>query len=466
MQDVGKNWAPLRSERFADGRASVLAPLWPHFVMGLFGGGWALAFDVGVRVYAAELVAIGCFLILPWWSTLRRYIVAQRILFAYVIWILAVVLADVVNATELGRSYRHIATPVLGAVSLIAVVVALSANPRAIFTFLASTAIAKGVWGEPGYGDVFDDIAVTLESVFGVLNFFKVRIEPVLTPMIVLIACWAARRSLTLSTILLFFAGLFYLTVDARAAALVFLLASAGVYVAASGFQFSRSRVATLGFALAVFGYIGYVGYVYYTLGFNADGQGGRQLLAVKNPYNPIAAVAQGRSEWLVIPEAILERPVFGWGSWADDEDLRFAYLRADRLGVDDYSRIANLPTSPYIPAHSLVGSAWLWSGLLALVAMFMLLGRVWSMGRFFSSVPVVYLPAVMFMFVQFNWHYFFSPPQVVRIAFPVSLGLLIVVTSVAVYRTRPLGRVDSQSIHSREAATATKETKRAASLS
>ncbi len=151
----------------------------------------------------------------------------------------------------------------------------------------------------------------------------------------------------------------------------------------------------------------------------------------MKSPYNPLELLLKGRSEWTVIPTAIAERPLFGWGSWAEDKDRRFAYMRLKQIDTADYQFIELSPDGLYyIPAHSLIGAAWVWSGLLGFVAMAWFLGSVLTMSLRLSGLASLLIPAVIFMLFLLLWNYFFSPPMLVRLNYPVTLAALIAFTS------------------------------------
>jgi hypothetical protein len=165
----------------------------------------------------------------------------------------------------------------------------------------------------------------------------------------------------------------------------------------------------------------------------NPNGHNGKQVKELENAYNPFSLLLRGRSEWLVWPTAFSERPLFGWGSWAEDKDGRFALLRIVLLETGTFPTANTQGQKSYIPVHSLFGASFVWSGLLGLVAMLWFLSIVISMGRRLLLSRSYLLPAVTFLLLQILWHYFFSPPQHLRLSFPVGLASLIVLTSPSV---------------------------------
>lgn len=398
--------------------------------MAAFGVGWALAYDVGIRIYIAEVVAVSGLLFVGWWSTLKRYPMARQVLGCFALWALAIVVADVYNQTSFFALARNLATPLLGSASLLFCLGVLSRNPMALLTFLAATVVGKGVLGEAAYGDAFADLSLSLESVRQDSNFFKVRIDPFLTPAILLLGCLAARRSYFFAACLFALAAVGYFVVDARSIGLVFFLSALCLLAVHAGIRPKLGQILGAGAVAAVLGYGAFVGYVNYTLTNSPNGHNAKQLSRMTNPYNPLELLVQGRSEWLVMTDVIAERPIFGWGSWAVDEGHRFAYLRTERTKTFDYGSIEQAEGWGYIPAHSVVGSAWIWSGFLGAAAMVWLLRNVILMAMRLNYVRSMLLPAVVFWTALLLWHYFFSPPQSVRLFFPFALAGLILLTN------------------------------------
>jgi hypothetical protein len=403
-------------------------PFWPHLYLAMFGAGWATSFDFGVRVYGAEIISLIGFLFLPWRKVLDRYLNLRKIILIYLMWIGAITLSDLINQSSIFDWVRNSATPLMGGVYLIVCCAALSANPRALLTLLFFTALAKGLLGDATYGDAFQDITLSLETIQENSNIVKVRIEPVLTSLIILVACVRKNNQLNIAVYLFVMTGAFYLLMDARSGGLIFLAAAAFLAKIQLGVDLRRRRF-LIGLVTVLVVSVGYTAYVKYTLAYNPTGQNGKQLQQLENPYNPLGLLAQGRSEWSVMPLAISERPLLGWGSWAEDENLRFSYIQAEKTSGENYTVIEEQENKTYIPFHSIVGSVWLWSGILGFGLILWLLRTIWNIGIALNLSSSQLTPAAAVMFFSLLWHYFFSPPMVVRVIFPIALATLIVVT-------------------------------------
>lgn len=399
--------------------------LWPHLFMALYGIGWAVSFDLGFRLYGAEIVSILGLMLLRWRPVLRSYPMLRRILSVYVVWVFAIALSDLVNGTALIDTARNMATPIIGGASLVFVLTTFSRTPSALLTFLAATAISKAILGDAIYGDTFADQTLSWASIQADTNLFKVRIEPFLTPTLLILACWVGRRKTSRATMIFMAASLGYFLLDSRSSGLLFLASALTLIAIDTGYKPRRGKTLTTAAVIALIAYGAYWGYVQYTLSFNPDGHNGKQLLRTENPYNPLDLLFQGRSEWLVIPTAIAEKPFLGWGSWAEDKSFYFAILRAERLDEE----ISSSLIKAYIPAHSLIGSAWVWSGLLGFASMLWFLRIVWTISLRLPGSRSPLLPAVIFLLFLLFWHYFFSPPMHVRLNFPITLAALIALT-------------------------------------
>lgn len=419
-------------------RSAIRGPVWPHVLMALFGAGWAVSFDFGVRIYGAEIVSILGLLLIRWRPVFIRYPMLRRILAAYSLWVLAIVISDIVNGSALFDSARNMATPIIGGASLVCVLSALSRNPSALMTFLAATAIAKGILGEPAYGDAFADLSMSWESIQQDTNFFKVRIDPFLTPALLLLACWIGRRNLLRAAIVFAVASIGYFALDSRSSGFVFFLSALTLAAFHTGFRPRPAQIVVAGAVASLIGYVGFVAYVNHTLVYNPYGHNGKQLQRMENPYNPLELLLEGRSQWTVIPTAFAERPLFGWGSWAEDEDGRFTYMLLKQIDEIDYNYFELKPGRFYMPAHSLIGATVVWSGLLGFVAMAWFLRSVWTMSLRLSGIVSPLLPAVVALLMLLLLHYFFSPPMVVRLNYPVALAALIALTRDAARAYRP----------------------------
>ena len=419
--------------------------MWPHFLMALYGIGWAVALDYGVRIYASEVFSLVGLGFVGWRRPLDQYPMVKKILAAYGLWIIAIILADLINETAFFDSARAIATPVLGGISLVFVLAVVSRNKRSFLTFLAATALAKGVLGEPIYGDKYADIGLDINTAIQTTDYFKIRFEPFITPAIVLISCLLVRmRMHGLSYLILIMTSIMYLSMDTRSVGGILLFSSMVLIAKSYDIRLNSVTILTaITIAIAV-SYGIYVAYTYNTLS-SGIGHNATQLMRMKNPYNPFELMLQGRSEWSVASDVVRERPLFGYGSWARDLGNHYTDLMYDRSGVYQ-QRVKYENDWNYIPVHSLILSSWIWAGGLGLISSLYVVKHVLKLFQLTLSVRSPLIPAAIFFMLGSLWHCFFSPPQAVRFFFPHALAITIVLTAPVFaalptrHRTRRMG--------------------------
>ncbi len=404
-------------------------PFWPHAFLAMYAVGSTITFELNVKIYLSEIIAIIAILFMTWRPTVNNYYYLRKIILIYTIWIGAITISDLINESLFFNWAKNAATPLLGAVSLIVCSTALAANPKSLLTFFFFMAASKGLFGEPLYSNDYQGVSINWENIINDINFFKVKIEPAFTPFIIFIACLSVKNNLKFSIFLFTITTVIYFFMDSRSSGLIFFIATLILFLIQYRINFKR-RLWVITLATIFVGSLSYVGYISYTLAYNSSGHNGRQLAVMDNPYNPLELVMKGRSEWSVLPLAIAERPVFGWGSWAEDKDARFLTIRAEEATGDAFSLVDVQGSLGYIPAHSVVGSAWLWSGILGFVLMLWLLRTILRMGSLLNFISWPLLPAVAVMFLSVLWGYFFSPSISVRLGFPIALASLIVLTS------------------------------------
>lgn len=125
------------------------------------------------------------------------------------------------------------------------------------------------------------------------------------------------------------------------------------------------------------------------------------------------------------MPTAIAERPLLGWGSWATDVNSRFAIMRGERLGTVRYDQFEGIEDG-LIAFHSIIGAAWLWSGVVGFIAILLLFRIVLGMFVEMPKSRSFFLPVLLYFLISTFWNILFNPPQTVRLHFPIALGALI----------------------------------------
>lgn len=397
---------------------------WPSLYMFAFGFGWAVSLELQFRVYLAELIMLTLLPFLRWRLIFGKYQALSRVLVCLALWLVAILFSDLFNQNDPMNTLRALSTPVLATLTLVFVLACVHHAPRSLLAFFCGMALGKLLFGEPFYGPEWAARSIDLSALFE-LNYFKARIEPFLTPVLLVGLAWLGRnrpRRVVLPAMVI---GATYILLDSRSSGLFFLISSLMFLLINMGRRISPATVVGGGVLMCGVLYALFVLYVDHTLRNNVTSQTGRQLAQVENPYNPIELLRVGRPEWTVMPSAIAERPVMGWGSWAEDTRNRFNFMQAQSAGLI-YEGVEQFAGTTYIPAHSTIGAAWMWSGLLGLVAMISLGIVLVQLGVAASSHRTVMLFIALFLSAHMAWAFFFSPPQSVRTQFPIAMAMLI----------------------------------------
>lgn len=116
-----------------------------------------------------------------------------------------------------------------------------------------------------------------------------------------------------------------------------------------------------------------------------------------------------GRPETLVSWRAVLDSPLLGHGSWA--EDLKYSQMLADiegEAGYLDDERQADV--SDVIPIHSYLMSAWVWAGFLGAVFWFYILYLSGKATLKLVSEQPPMSPYFAYLLIGEFWRVLFSP--------------------------------------------------------
>ncbi|MFC3353432.1 hypothetical protein [Sphingobacterium zeae] len=254
-------------------------------------------------------------------------------------------------------------------------------------------------------------------------NAFKVFFMFGVNSLILLLAYHLGQKSRS-SPILIFFAyALFCMIADARSNGVVYFLSAIIYCIKIFRIKLSYDKIAFF-FSFVLF--IGYSGYIYYAskvLSGEIGGGNARQILELENPYNPFELLAKGRVESLFALTPIMDRPFFGFGSWANDATGQY---------ILEYNSLKESPggstENRLIPAHSIVLASWLWAGLGGLVGVVLLYFRVFKWGfTLFMKTNSNLLILIIPLMLDQMWNFLFSPIGHLRQTAPFFFALVIV---------------------------------------
>lgn len=331
----------------------------PQFLLGMVA---AQNVDVGGQLYLGELLGI---MLVP--LLVRRKHVSrterQVVVFA-ILWAGAQALSDAYNHTAVGDSLKGVFAPLVFIAAILGLTEYFRAKPSRMPSLLLGVAIGTVI------SVVFfpTEYALLLPWKFGIgaalLSFFAIHFS-----------FFLRRKSL----VWLFIALCSFLAVslyyDSRGMAVLPLLAGLAYALsrAGMGVRFLRCfggkwgpiRLLPLIIAAVFLLNVGA------TAVFSSDYFLSKISPAAAQKYKTQASgtfgiLLGGRSELLVSGQAFLDKPLLGHGSWPKDTDGRYRQTYARRFFELGYSQsYQQIQSSPWIPTHSYLMGALVWSGIL-----------------------------------------------------------------------------------------------------
>lgn len=328
---------------------------------------------------------------------------------SFILYLFIQIFVDLINNTSEVDCYRGWAMIVFSLISTI------------YYTYLGSykknffVSLLIGVFF---IGLILGETTLTAESD----NFFKVRFLPFLNPLVLILSHSFFRKKKYNRTIVLFFVFAFIcLLLNARSNGVIFLIAGILIYVKIKNISISFLTL----LKASVFCYGIYVIYINNVIDGNIKGSTSKQISLLSNPYNPFELLYYGRIDSAVLLEAIGDKPLLGHGSWAKDEDNKYARIQARLSGKEflDYHIVG------YVRAHSIILGIWAYAGFFGFLIMLIMFFKLYKVFYKIFKQPLIppLFPVLLIVAVQMLWHLFYSPIGHLRISFPLFASLIIV---------------------------------------
>ena len=261
-----------------------------------------------------------------------------------------------------------------------------------------------------------------VEDELAQLAFLKFTFVPALGGWLMLWLLYSKLSSRIKSLTYVFLGGLF-VTLGTRSFGSFFFLPGAFSLLIANYKSLRDYRVVLP--IMLIGGYSFYCLYTYLVLSGEITNGNTFQTLNLVNPYNPVNLFISGRTEIFAQWVAFTQKPLWGWGSWADDPNMYFHRLMTIFKDVEGKVVLDNEDS---LPNHSIIVGAGMTHGIFALIAMFSIF--VLIMRRSFQCLyarPHLVLP-LLFVTVDFFWNMWFSPPSSFRYNIPMDMVLILLI--------------------------------------
>ncbi|NLU90517.1 O-antigen ligase family protein [Chitinophaga sp. Ak27] len=288
-------------------------------------------------------------------------------------------------------------------------------DDKVIFFFLCMTLVKNIIWT--------DDNADTD------MSYFKFKMVPILSYGVYILSFllyrngqWKAVLALLLAYSLLCFAR------DSRSTGMVFFLGAIIIFCFNSGMYLTRDRLLVFGMSGLLLFQFAYVCYVNAVLNHEIGGEhASEQIDRLDNPYNPLELLMTGRGETFAALAAITDAPLFGHGSWAKDDNLKYYRILLLYQNEEMNEQLAT-STEHLIPSHSILLGAWVNCGLGGFIAVLLVFILLLRMGFYLvgHAADTALYPVLVLMTIGVIWTFLFSPVQQLRFNIPAIGAILL----------------------------------------
>lgn len=147
------------------------------------------------------------------------------------------------------------------------------------------------------------------------------------------------------------------------------------------------------------------------------------QLKDSKNPFNPLEIIKYSRTDaWIAVAE-FTDKPLWGFGSWADDPGLKYhlmmAKLTDSKINIDAYNG------GVVLPAHSVIFGKAAYNGIFVAIVTFFIIFFFVKRGFLLLNSNSIYMFIIMYFLYSLIWHSLFSPVGHLRDSFPLFFAFI-----------------------------------------
>ncbi|WP_343704419.1 hypothetical protein [Chitinophaga sp.] len=339
---------------------------------------------------------------------LKTYPYLKKILAALVMLLVFQVITDLLVVHSTPQDYlRGWAGTIIAMVSFVVLFKMLN-ETDAILLFLFMTMIKNIIYTD----DIVDSE----------MSFFKFKIVPIITSALYLVLYYLYKKGeMKLVMTMLIGCSVLCIAFDSRSTGVIFFLGATIIYFMNNKVQISRQKIIVFAVLAAIIFQVCYIFYVKSVLNNEIGGEHAHtQISRLSNPYNPLELLMTGRAETFAAGAAIADKPLFGHGSWAKDESLKY-YMILLMYHDEELNIQAARETNHLVPSHSVLMGAWVNWGLGGFIAVTYLFLVLMKMGFYIirNGQELALYPVLVLMTLGLIWTFLFSPFQQLRLLIP-----------------------------------------------
>lgn len=328
-----------------------------------------------------------------------------RTIFFSLIWLLFFqVISDIYNGSSFYNYVRGWSVILFSIISIITLTILICDSSNSILIFMTGLTLSN---------IIFNNSDLTFDLTYENTNFFKIKFVPFLNPLLLIIYAYFHKKSFKLlGWIILLIYSLICFYFDARSNGLIFLSTIILVY-------FIENKIRLSAVKFLFFLSILYLFFIVYSVLVSENVINGSnsvtQFSKMDNKYNPFELLYYGRSEIPVLFSSIVDKPIFGHGSWGVDKFGKYSY---------ELSFITKSPRvffSNYIRAHSILFGYFAYAGIFAFITLLFLFSRLFRFSYeliISNKVDKSIKHIIIFYALLMLWHMLFSPIGTLRYDF------------------------------------------------
>lgn len=372
------------------------------------------------RLMLAEIIALVSLPFLNIKNLTKKYEGLKVVLSSLVILLAALIVSDQINKSIPANYLRGWALIISAMVSTIFFVYYLSRDIKLITYYLFSIFIIKSI-----FGNGQEELDIYLLGT----NYFKVRYVIFINPFIMILSYNFYRKNkFQIANLLILTYGLICMALDARSNGLIFIVSAILLYLKTRKTKLSKTRLIIYSFIIIIILYGSYIIYVDNVLNNNFGGMNAKtQLKMASDPYDPFELLYYGRADFILLIQAVIDKPIVGHGSWGEDIGGKYNRILSAITGSQQ------LVGPQYISAHSIFLGTWAYAGIVGFIATIFMFYKLFSYYIKIYKLKLIIniLPILTILFVDMLWAFFFSPIGTFRTSFPIFAAVFIVTNEV-----------------------------------
>lgn len=250
-------------------------------------------------------------------------------------------------------------------------------------------------------------------------TFLKFYLGPIILYLFLAISVFFKGK---VFTYLFMYVGMFFVVAGARSLGLITFLIGVFVWLV----RFKQTNITSMlrkySFLFIAVFYVLYCIYVTNVIDGNISAGNNSQLCNSENPYNPLEIIRFSRSDSWVAINAFLDKPIWGYGSWAEDPGMKYHLMIANLTRADFHG---NIDTFYMIPGHSVIFGKGAYNGIFVMVITIMLIWFFVKRGFKLMNYDNEYMFIILYMLFSLIWHSLFSPVGHIRDSFPLYFAVI-----------------------------------------